>query len=172
MLIRKTTQADIPRRQEIFDIGRQYQLATGNLHQWKPGYPGMEKLLGDIENGTGYVVEHEGKIVGTFALIYGADPTYAYIEDGAWLSDEPYAAIHRVASDGSIKGLGDYILQWCIRQAGHVRIDTHHDNKTMQHVIEKNGFRYCGVIYIEDGTPRVAYEYIPRENEREADENG
>ena len=106
------------------------------------------------------MVEHDGKIVGTFALIYGEDPTYGYIEDGAWKSAEPYAAIHRVASDGSVRGLGDVILQWCIHQAGHVRIDTHHDNKTMQHVIEKNGFQYCGVIYLADGSPRVAYEYL------------
>ena len=160
MLIRKTTVEDIPRRQEIFDIGRKYQKENGNPNQWKKGYPGETALRDDIEKGTGYVVEQDGKIVGTFALIYGEDPTYGYIEDGAWKSSEPYAAIHRVASDGSVKGVGSYILQWCIQQAGHVRIDTHHDNKTMQRVIEKNGFEYCGVIYLADGSPRVAYEYL------------
>ncbi len=160
MLIRKTTLEDIPRRQEIFDIGRKYQKENGNPNQWHVGYPGEAALMSDIENGTGYVVEHKGRLVGTFALIYGEDPTYGYIEDGAWKSDRPYATVHRVASDGSVKGLGDYILKWCIQQAGHVRIDTHHDNKTMQHVIEKNGFEYCGVIYIADGTPRVAYEHL------------
>lgn len=159
MLIRRTTQEDMPRRQEIFDIGRRYQSENGNPNQWKPGYPGEEALLKDIREGTGYVVEQDGRIVGTFALIYGADPTYGYIE-GEWKSDTPYAAIHRVASDGSVRGVGDVILQWCIRQAGHVRIDTHHDNRTMQHVIEKNGFQYCGVIYLENGDPRVAYEFL------------
>lgn len=160
MLIRKTTQEDLPRRQEIFDIGRKYQRENGNPNQWKPGYPGEEALLRDIQEGTGYVVEQDGRIVGTFALIYGEDPTYGYIEGGEWKSDRPYATVHRVASDGSVKGLGNVILQWCIRQAGHVRIDTHHDNKTMQHVIEKNGFQYCGVIFLENGDPRVAYEYL------------
>lgn len=159
MHIRKTTYADIPRRQEIFDIGQAYQVRSGNPNQWKPGYPGRDALIADVENGTGYVVEHQGRIVGTFALIYGEDPTYGYIEDGQWLSDAPYAAIHRVASDGSVSGLGDFILSWCIRQAGHVRIDTHRDNKTMQHVITKNGFQYCGVIYLADGSPRIAYEF-------------
>lgn len=159
MLIRKTTLADIPRRQEIFDIGQKYQTENGNPNQWKPGYPGRAALMADIEKGTGYVVEQDGKIVGTFALIYGEDPTYGYIE-GAWKSSEPYAAIHRVASDGSVKGMGDYILQWCIQKAGHVRIDTHKDNKTMQHVIKKNGFAYCGVIYLADGSPRIAFERL------------
>ena len=160
MLIRKTTVEDIPRRQEIFDIGRAYQKANGNLNQWKEGYPGQAALDFDIQQGTGYVVEHEGRIVGTFALIPGEDPTYGYIEDGEWKSNEPYCAIHRVASDGSVKGLGDFILQWCIQKAGHVRIDTHKDNKTMQHVIKKNGFEYCGVIYLADGSPRIAFERL------------
>ncbi len=159
-IIRKTTLEDMARRQEIFDLGRMYQQTHGNPNQWKPGYPGRETLLQDVEEGTGYVVEVDGRIVGTFALIYGEDPTYGYIEDGGWLSDAPYAAVHRVASDGSVKGLGNVMLQWCIRQAGHVRIDTHHDNKTMQHVVEKNGFQYCGVIYLENGDPRVAYEIM------------
>ncbi len=40
------------------------------------------------------------------------------------------------------------------------RIDTHNDNKIMQHVIEKNGFIRCGIIYVKDGSPRIAYEKI------------
>lgn len=50
-------------------------------------------------------------------------------------------------------------MRWCIEQAGHVRIDTHRDNKTMQHVILKNGFEYCGIIYLKNGEQRLAYEY-------------
>ena len=30
----------------------------------------------------------------------------------------------------------------------------------MQHLIEKNGFQRCGIIYVEDGSPRIAYEKI------------
>ena len=28
----------------------------------------------------------------------------------------------------------------------------------MQHVLEKNGFVPCGIIYVEDGSPRIAYQ--------------
>jgi hypothetical protein len=28
----------------------------------------------------------------------------------------------------------------------------------MQHVVEKCGFSYCGIIYVEDGSPRRAYD--------------
>jgi len=30
----------------------------------------------------------------------------------------------------------------------------------MQHVIEKNGFKKCGIIYVKDGSERIAYELI------------
>jgi hypothetical protein len=30
----------------------------------------------------------------------------------------------------------------------------------MQHVVEKHGFSRRGIIYIADGTPRIAYERI------------
>ena len=45
--------------------------------------------------------------------------------------------------------------------AGHrLRADTHADNLTMQRCLEREGFVRCGTIYVEDGTPRVAFERI------------
>lgn len=41
-----------------------------------------------------------------------------------------------------------------------LRADTHADNKIMQHLLEKNGFARCGIIHVEDGTPRVAYQKL------------
>ena len=31
-------------------------------------------------------------------------------------------------------------------------------NKIMQHLLEENGFTKCGIIHVEDGTPRIAYQ--------------
>ena len=39
-----------------------------------------------------------------------------------------------------------------------LRGDTHRDNKIMQRVMEKNGLSYRGVIYLEDGGERLAFE--------------
>ena len=33
----------------------------------------------------------------------------------------------------------------------NIRIDTHRDNKIMQHNILKQGFTYCGIIYLQSG---------------------
>lgn len=161
MKIRKSTAADLPRMMEIYAYAREFMAKTGNPHQWgDAGNPKQEMLEDDIEKGVSYVVESEGRTVGVFAFIIGTDPTYGYIENGQWLNDEPYGTIHRVAGDGSVKG----ILQKCVEfggtLAGNLRIDTHHDNVVMQNAIRKCGFEECGVIYVADGSPRIAYQKI------------
>ena len=92
--------------------------------------------------------------------VFGADPTYQVIEDGAWIDDRPYGVIHRIASREGVRGAGSFCMQWGFAECGNLRMDTHEDNKVMQHVLEKNGFRRCGRIYVEDGSPRIAYQKV------------
>ena len=95
MTIRKSRISDIPRLHEIFAIARNFMVATGNPHQWVEGYPSEELLKKDIESGDSYVCISDDRIVATFVLRGGIDPTYNEIYDGAWLNDKPYATIHR-----------------------------------------------------------------------------
>ena len=90
---------------EIYVYARAFMRSTGNPTQWSGGYPSRELLLADIEAGVSFVVEEAGVIHGTFMFYNGRDAIYDVIEDGAWLNDEPYAVIHRIAGDGEIKGL-------------------------------------------------------------------
>ena len=41
----------------------------------------------------------------------------------------------------------------------NIREDTHADNQIMQKLAEKNGFVKCGIIYVKNGTPRIAYHW-------------
>lgn len=70
----------------------------------------------------------------------------------------PYGVVHRIASSGKRKGSASFCLNWALEQCGCLRIDTHHDNIVMQNLLKKNGFQYCGIIYLEDGSPRLAYQ--------------
>lgn len=67
--------------------------------------------------------------------------------------------IHRLAGDGQVHGLFRCTASYCKAIAQNIRIDTHANNKTMQHLIEADGFTRCGIIYIADGTPRIAYQW-------------
>ena len=158
MNIRKTTLSDLDQVLEIYAGARVFMAKTGNPTQWGDGYPKEELIRSDIEAGISYVAEEAGEIESVFVYFFGDDPTYARIENGAWQNKEPYGVIHRIASRGKIKGSGSYCLQWGFAQCGNLKIDTHDDNKVMQHVLEKNGFVRCGRIYLENGDPRIAFQ--------------
>ncbi len=114
----------------------------------------------DIKEDNSYVcVNDAGEIIGTFYYIEGKDikPTYINIEDGAWIDDGVYGVVHRLASDGSEKGIGKFCIDWAFNQCSHLRVDTHPDNKVMQNLLTKLGFKKCGIIHvIQDNYPRCA----------------
>ncbi len=158
-IIRHTVQEDLPRLLEIFDHARQFMVQSGNPNQWDGSYPNPELLSQDIASGDSYVLLHAGRIEATFLLRSGADPSYATIYQGAWLNSQPYATIHRIASTGAVKGVFHLVMQLALRHYHNIRIDTHHDNRPMQTAILKEGFKYCGIIYCENGGERMAYQY-------------
>lgn len=158
MIIRKTKITDIRDCVSIYDSAREYMRASGNPDQWPGYYPGEIDLLTDIASGNSYVCENDGEIVAVFYFAAGPDSTYKEIYNGAWKSDEPYAVIHRVAVKHHGKGIIDFIFNECFKAAGHLRIDTHEDNAPMQKVLKRNGFEPCGIIHIETGAERLAFE--------------
>jgi len=161
MRIRNAEQSDMEAIMAIYEEGRSFMRATGNANQWVNGYPSRALIEGDIANGNCYVVESDdGAAHGVFAFIIGADPTYTIIEDGAWLNDEPYGTIHRIASDGVLRGVLAEAVAFALERTRNLRIDTHEDNGPMQGALAKAGFTRCGIIYCEDGTPRIAFHLI------------
>lgn len=159
MTIRKAKLADITQMMEIFAIARRFMAETGNPNQWAANYPSVEQLTNDINGGDSYVCIEEGKMVATFVLRGGEDPTYDIIYGGAWKNNNPYATIHRIASNGEVKGIFRLAMDFALQHYKTIRIDTHRDNKVMQHAILKAGFQYCGIIYCWNGDERLAYQY-------------
>ena len=157
--IRKTTLSDLDRVMEIYALARAFMRKTGNLTQWEDGYPPRSLIEKEIAAGRSFVIETESGVHAVFSFLLGEDPTYRRI-DGAWLSDKPYGTIHRVASDGTLSGVFAAAVAFCQKVTLHLRVDTHEDNKIMQHVIEKSGFTRCGVILLANGAPRVAFEKV------------
>lgn len=157
MKVRKAIAADLPFLEELYENARKRMRESGNPNQWGNSHPLIENLIRDCENGNSYVVIESGRIIGAFAFIVGDDPTYKVIE-GKWLNDEKYGTIHRAAGSAEAKGVMNFITNYCKDIVPNIKIDTHADNKIMQHILEKQGFTKCGVIYAADGTPRIAYQ--------------
>lgn len=157
--IRKSALDDIPEMLEIFAAARRFMAGTGNPNQWTEDYPGEELLKSDIASGDSHVILSEGRIVATFVLRPGNDPTYDIIHDGNWPNDLPYATIHRIASRGERKGMLHAAMQYALERYSAIRIDTHRDNTVMRNAIAKEGFTYCGIIHCWNGTERLAYQF-------------
>ena len=163
MRIRKSKKEDLERMMEIYAHARDFMAKTGNPRQWGPtNWPPEELIVQDIESDNSYVcIDEEDCVVGTFFFIQGEDieETYRTIDGGSWLDDSAYGVVHRIAADRPGRGIGAFCLNYAYEQCHHLRIDTHEDNKVMQRLLEKEGFVYCGIIYVhEDKDPRKAYE--------------
>ena len=150
MKIRKSTELDFDRIMEIYAFARTFMAEHGNPNQWGPtNWPPEELIHNDISEGKSYVcLNDEDKVIGTFFYTYGKDieSTYKDIADGEWIDDSAYGVVHRIASDGSEKGIGIFCINWAFDQCKHLRIDTHGDNVVMQNLVKKLGFVHCGTI--------------------------
>jgi hypothetical protein len=143
----------------IYAQARLFMQKTGNKNQWIDGYPSKELILDDISGGNSYLCTDAGKdILGVFFFREGDDASYARIYEGKWLNDHPYGVVHRLAKRTESHGVASFCLQWCFRRCRNVRIDTHRDNAIMQHVLQKNGYLRCGIIYLANGAERIAFQ--------------
>jgi predicted GNAT family N-acyltransferase len=168
MIIRKANEADLDALDALFSEARSTIAALG-IDQWQNGYPSPSVIGKDIDEGRAFVVEMDGTVVATFALITDGEPTYDRIYDGTWLTGDTddYVAIHRVAISVARRGSGlsTAVLNYAADVAkslgrASLRIDTHRGNVVMRRMLEKHGFVHCGTIYLENGYERVAYEKI------------
>ena len=157
---------DLPSIMKIVGEAQNY-LASLNINQWVGGYPNDKLMLNDIANNESYIVKNEhNNIVGIAMLTTQLEQTYNIIE-GKWLTadDAKYGAIHRIAVGESYRGKGvakfiiseseNYLIKNNIES---MRIDTHEDNNGMQALLKNLDYIYCGIIYLEDGDKRLAFE--------------
>lgn len=159
MNVRNANTKDFEQIMKIYKYAQDYMIQSRNPTQWGHFYPDEELIQSDIRQNACKVICNENGIHGVCALFEGADPTYEYIEDGNWLNDEPYLTIHRLAGDGQVHGLFQCVADYCKNISYNIRVDTHANNRIMQKLMEKNGFIKCGIIYVKDGTPRIAYHW-------------
>ena len=164
MQIPLATRPDLDPEMRLLDIGRQRMVAAGNTQQWVEGYPRRATVEEDLRRAQCYVGENDGRVVATFVLAEGPDPTYARIWQGQWLDNErAYHVIHRMAADETQRGVFAEVMAFCKARAANLRIDTHKDNAPMLHNIGKHGFAYCGVILTDNGSERLAFQWLRTE---------
>ena len=168
MKLRKATLADGPAVVALYREAQAFLAAQG-IDQWQEGdYPNEADAKKDMDQGRCYVLTQGGQVVAVACLAFGHEPTYDVIEGGSWGSNaEYYGFLHRIAVAPQAKGQGaaGVLFAELERQARErgvaaIRGDTHRDNKPMQRVMAKAGLALRGVIHVEDGSERLAYEKV------------
>lgn len=159
--IRLAEAEDLPALRRIYAAAREFMAKHGNAAQWGANFPPDELLLSHISRRELYVFEEIsiGNLHAAFALVCGEDPAYQKI-DGSWLSSLPYLTIHRVASDGTARGVFSAIVKFAEKICPHLRADTHEKNAAMRAALIKNGFSKRGEVRLADNSPRLAYEKL------------
>ncbi|ALB45760.1 MULTISPECIES: GNAT family N-acetyltransferase [Clostridium] len=166
MEFRKAFETDINDIMNIIKQAQSYFKEQG-INQWQNNYPNSETIRNDIANKHSYILLKDNNIVATAAVSFDGEKTYDSIYEGEWITNSQYAVIHRIAVDNTYKGLGlsskiiKNVEELCLSKGVHsIKIDTHEENISMQKLLKKNKFQYCGIIYLEDGNKRIAFERI------------
>lgn len=166
MEFRQAKISDLDQIVEIIELSKKYLKET-KVDQWQDGYPEKEDLRIDIESRNSYVLTNKDEIVATTVISLDGESTYNSIFNGEWITNEDYIVMHRVAVHDKYKGKG--IFKELIKEAeslalnkgiSSIKIDTHRDNISMQRAVVKNDFKKCGIIYLEDGSERIAFEKV------------
>lgn len=144
----------------LIEQGKAKMIKAGNPNQWSASYPAESTIRRDITQGDCYLIHECGKPIATFVAKEGPEPNYHHIDNGSWLDDQPYYVIHRVASVEGVHGVMADIIKYCSALTSSIRIDTHADNRPMQTSLARLGFVYCGIIYVENGDSRQAYQRV------------
>lgn len=170
MLIRKAHQEDQAAILSLFQQASVY-FQQAKIDQWQDGYPNIENILEDLKNENLYVLEDNHLIIGCETVSFAADENYRQMIEGCWITEGPYAVIHRIVVNNERKGQGiakillDEAIELCKRQkVWSIKIDTHQNNQSMRRFLDKQGFHYCGIIQLHrDKAFRVAYEKVLQE---------
>lgn len=154
---------------EIMKIIKMAQeaLKKNGVDQWQDNYPNEQVIKEDIERGESYLLIDNNKVIGTTVLSFETEETYNEIFDGQWITNSKYGVIHRIAVDNEVKGKNaarEIIYNAQIlcknKNINSIKVDTHEDNIVMRKFLEKNNFKYCGIIYLIDKSKRLAFEKI------------
>lgn len=161
MTIAKVQMDEISKVDSIYKIAREYMKETNNPTQWGDDYPPLSLIKEDILSNRLYGVRDENNsLIAVFVL---SNEEKAYDGCDFWHSNSPFIVLHRVASNGIVKGIAKHIFNYALTKSNYLRLDTHKNNKTMQNALISFGFKECGIVYYERNMKkeeRIAFDYI------------
>ncbi len=149
---------------QFIDEAKKYLKSLG-VDQWQKGYPNRECIIHDVMNKKGYFLTFKNDTTGYLCIDFDGEPAYNELQ-GHWQQNGAYVVVHRMAIGNAFrgKGIANFAFRLVEKMAlsngvNCIRVDTDAENKTMQYILKKNGFYYCGVIRF-DNSDKIAFEKV------------
>lgn len=148
----------------------QAYLKQNGVDQWQDGFPSVEVLEEDIKLRTSFLFCKNKIPVAFFVVSFDREEEYHHSLEGSLKLEGEYATIHRTAvsaqerSGGISHFLFDFAMYYAYINGFEImRIDTHKDNRIMQHIISREGFDYVELITLDpsrETMKRLVYERL------------
>ena len=129
-------------------------ISLANNSKW----PGMAYTLNDIDIEHCYFVYEESNPQALFCLTPGDEDTYLNSQI-SWNMSSQFNRIHSISTFGK-QGIFQSIFNYAAAHSKYLRCDTNEDDHAMRHALEVFGFKECGTFVAEDGSTRIAYDWI------------
>lgn len=165
--LRRTYMHDLPAISKVIAEAKALLKEAGSP-QWQDGHPTRENLINDITHHQSWALIVNDQVAGVATLVPGPEKSYQKITGGAWHNDnDHYLTIHRVAISNAFRGhhLSSFLFSNLLtigleRGYSDFRIDTHRKNQAMQKIAQNFGFKYRGIIQVDDklDPERLAFE--------------
>ncbi|WP_233269803.1 GNAT family N-acetyltransferase [Heyndrickxia camelliae] len=146
-MIRKGQIEDIPAIMKMVQDTVEIMKEENN-DQWSDVYPTASNFEMDVENGSLYVLEEAGEVIGSITVDQNQPSEYEPIP---WRKADNAFVFHRLVVSPRSRGKGEatklikYAEQYAIdNEVPYMRIDTYSLNKKAQKLFEKNGYKKVG----------------------------
>lgn len=129
------------------------KMNAGGSYQWGEDYPTREDFAVPLAAGELYAAcDESDAILGVVVLNTWEEPVYGELK--GWRVPSPALVIHKMAVDPAAqgKGVASSLFAFAVglaqeRGLRSLRGDTYTENKTMQHLFRRFGFRQVGSVH-------------------------
>lgn len=151
--IRKGVEKDISKIVKIYEDFLDYEAIHGTKTNWIKGkYPTEKNPRKALEEGTLFVGELDGEVVGSYVLNKVQPEEYKKINWNFEAKDEEVIVIHTLCIDINKQGknLGRQFVEFALDYGRSIgckvmRIDTYEFNEPAAKLYKKLGFRFAGI---------------------------
>ena len=152
MKIFKCAMDSLEKAARFYDGVTEYLEKNVNYPKWThKEYPSEESVTLAIKEGTQYVCEDSGKVLGAFVLNDNPQGDYTVGDWSVNLKRGEYLVIHALARDPYLcgKGVGRKMVEYCIdkaKEGGYkaIRLDAVPTNTPARKLYENLGFSFAG----------------------------